>query len=417
MTPLISSPDYGFYFCMAGRIRTKQQCPKCGGKFEGEPLRCNTCLTIPTRYFLDVPWKGDRLKIYTGKDGHPLAHWEGAQRLLEAIRHEIDQEKFDPKEYQARELKSLRFDNYALAWLERREKELRRALISVGYFTEVRAYIHRYFIPFFNRKSIRDIREAYVEDFRDSLPEHLSHKTIFNIMGVLRKLFRDAYRRKDILILPEFPKIPKGEPVTHWIDEEAQELVLAQMQDPIRRTFYLFLMKQGCRPGEARALRWGNLDLKNGIVTICAGFDRETFKPYTKERDVRPLPLHPQVGEALANLPRNLAGWVFTFRGQPITQWMASAYWRRAALKAGVKVSCYEGTRHSLASQAINRGCPDGKISKMLGHKSSASTKRYAKLLTSSLKEVWGSSPADRPQTVPQGVGAKTNILEFKDKK
>ena len=48
--------------------------------------------------------------------------------------------------------------------------------------------------------------------------------------------------------------------------EEAQELVLAQMQDPIRRTFYLFLMKQGCRPGEARALRWGNLDLKNGIA-------------------------------------------------------------------------------------------------------------------------------------------------------
>jgi len=402
---------------MAGTIRTKQKCPKCGGKFAGEPLHCHVCLTIPTRYFLDVPWKGERLKIYTGKDDHPLAHWEGAQRLLESIRHEIDTGKFDPKEYQARELKSLRFDNYAHAWLERREKELKRGLIALGYFTEIKAYIHRYYIPFFDHKSIRDIREAHIEDFRDSLPEHLSHKTIFNIMGVLRKLFRDAYRRKDTLLLPEFPKIPKGEPVTHWIDEATQELVLAQMKDPVRRTFYLFLMKQGCRPGEARALRWENVDLKNGIVTICAGFDRETFKPYTKERDVRPLPLHPQVCEALANLPRNIAGWVFTFRGQPITQWMASAYWRRAATRAGVKVSCYEGTRHSLASQAINRGCPDGKISKMLGHKSSASTRRYAKLLTESLKDIWGPSPGDRPQTVPQGVGAKTNLLNFKDKK
>jgi integrase len=406
-----------YNFCMAGKIRTKQKCPKCGGKFAGEPLRCHTCLTIPTRYFLDVPWKGERLKIYTGKDSHPLAHWEGAQRLLESIRHEVDTGKFDPKEYQSRELTSLRFNNYAQAWLDRREKELKRGLIALGYFTELKAYVHRYYIPFFDRKSIRDIREAHIEDFRDSLPEHLSHKTIFNIMGVLRKLFRDAYRRKDTLILPEFPKIPKGEPVTHWIDEAAQDLVLAQMKDPIRRAFYLFLMKQGCRPGEARALRWEHVDLKNGIVTICAGFDRENFKNYTKERDVRPLPLHPEVWETLANLPRNIAGWVFTYRGEPITQWMASAYWRRAAKKAGVKVSCYEGTRHSLASQAINRGCPDGKISKMLGHKSSASTKRYAKLLTESLKDIWGPSPGDRPQTVPKGLGAKNKLLNIKDNK
>jgi integrase len=417
MASLISPPIYGFNFCMAGTIRTKQKCPKCGGKFSGEPLCCHTCLTIPTRYFLDVPWKGERLKIYSGKDGHPLAHWEGAQRLLEAIRHEVDTGKFDPKEYQARELKSLRFDNYAQAWLQHREKELKRGLIALGYFTELKAYTYRYFIPYFDRQNIRDIREAHIEDFRDQLPEHLSLKTIFNIMGVLRKLFRDAYRRKDILLLIEFPKIPKGEPVTHWISEEDQELVLAQMEDPIRRAFYLFLMKQGCRPGEARAMRWENVDLKNGIVTICAGFDRENFKNYTKERDVRPLPLHPQVWDALSNLPRNIAGWVFTFRGQPITQWMASAYWRRAAKKAGVTVSCYEGTRHSLASQAINRGCPDGKISKMLGHKSSASTRRYAKLLTESLKDIWGPSPVDRPQTVPQGAGTMLNLLNYKDQK
>jgi integrase len=402
---------------MVGKVRSKQKCPKCGGKFLGEPLRCQTCLTIPTRFFLDVPWKGERLKIYTGKDGHPLAHWEGAQRLLEAIRHEVDSDKFDPKEYQARELKSLRFDNYAQEWLRRRGKEQDKGLIALGYFTEIKAYINRYYIPFFKNKSIRDIREAHIEDFRDSLPEHLSHKTIFNIMGVLRKLFRDAHRRKDVLILPEFPRIPKGEPVTHWIDEAAQELVLAQMRDPIRKVFYLFLMKQGCRPGEARALRWENVDLKNSVVTICAGFDRENFKPYTKERDVRPLPLHPEVREALANLPRNIAGWVFTYRGQPITQWMASAYWRRAAKKAGVTVSCYEGTRHSLASQAINRGCPDGKISKMLGHKSSASTRRYAKLLTESLKDIWGPSPGDRPQSVPYRVGTNDNLLNYKDNK
>lgn len=35
---------------MAGRIRTKEVCPKCRGKYQGEPLRCPDCLTIPRRY-------------------------------------------------------------------------------------------------------------------------------------------------------------------------------------------------------------------------------------------------------------------------------------------------------------------------------------------------------------------------------
>jgi integrase len=393
-----------------------QKCPRCKGKFLNIPLICRECGIAPTRYYIDLPWKGERLRIFTGKDGYPLAHWEGAERLLNAMRHEVDLGNFDPKDYQSREIKTLQFDNYCQVWLKRREKELAKGLVTVGYFTELRAYIHRYYIPFFERRNIRDLREAHIEDFRDNLPDHLSHKTIFNIMGVLRKIFRDAFRRKDILLLPEFPKIPKGEPITRWISEEEQEAILAQMKDPVRRAFYFFLIKQGCRPGEARALRWENLDLKNGIVTICAGFDRENFKPYTKERDVRSLPLHPLVKEALQAIPRNIAGWVFTFRGQPITQWMASAYWRRAAKKAGVNISCYEGTRHSLASQAINQGCPEGIIGKMLGHKCGASTKRYAKLLTETLKEVWRvQKPVSEPTVSKLSLRSKARSKTLMD--
>jgi len=417
MAPLISRPIYGFSFCMAGRVRSKQACPRCGGKFKGEPLGCPSCLTIPTRYFLDVPWKGERLKIYTGKDGHPLAHWEGAQRLLEAIRHEIDTGRFDPREYQTRELKSLRFDNYAQEWLRRRQKELERGHISLSYFQECQSYVHRYFVPFFERRSIRDLREAHVEDFRDQLPEHLSAKTVFNILGILRKLFRDAYRRKDILVLPEFPKIPKGEPVTQWISEEDQELVLAQMKDPVRRAFYFFLIKQGCRPAEARALKWDQIDFKSGLVTIAASFTRDVFKSYTKERDVRYLPLHPQVREVLQALPRSILGWVFTYQGKPLSQWLASNYWRRCAKKAGINVNCYEGTRHSLASQAINRGVSERKVGDFLGHKTNVSTRRYAKMRTEALKEVWGPSSGDRPWTVPKRLGTKNKLLNFKDKK
>ena len=83
---------------------------------------------------------------------------------------------------------------------------------------------------------------------------------------------------------------------------------------------------------------------------------------------MRYLPLHPEVKKALLSLSRQISGWVFTHNGKPLSHWMASDYWRRAARKAGVRVTCYEGTRHSLASQAISRGVSEKIIGDMLGH-------------------------------------------------
>jgi integrase len=340
---------------------------------------------------VDFSWPGHgQIKLYSDQHNYPLDSWERAHRLLTAIRYEIDQGKFDPKDYVTKKIKSFLFENYIAEWIKRREMEHARRHISKSYLTDIKAYSERFLIPFFGKMNIRDIREAHIEDFLNWLPEKLSTKTVRNILGILHKLLKDAYRRKDILVLPEFPKIEKTEPVTRWITEEEQQLVLAQMKDPVRRAFYLFLMKQGCRPGEARALRWEKIDFKKNLVIIDAAFDREEFRPFTKERDVRFIPLHSEVRKALLGLPRALSGWVFTYRGDHLTQWMASAYWRRAAKKAGIKVSCYEGTRHSLASQAINQGVSERVIGDFLGHKTLTSTRRYAKVQIETLKMVWG---------------------------
>jgi hypothetical protein len=83
---------------MKGTIRTKEKCPKCGGKFEGQPLECQNCLTQPRRYFIDLYWQ-KQIKLYLGRDGVALDSWLRAERLLTAIRHEIDLGIFDPKDY------------------------------------------------------------------------------------------------------------------------------------------------------------------------------------------------------------------------------------------------------------------------------------------------------------------------------
>lgn len=220
----------------------------------------------------------------------------------------------------------------------------------------MRGYIKNYWIPFFDKKAIRDLREADLEDFLAWIPSHLSSKTLSNILGALHKVFADAYRRRDILRLPDIPRVQVGEPVTRWLTIDQQERVLKYVAEPYR-TFFLFLMKQGCRPGEARALRWENVDLREEVVIVRAAFDQQYYRPYTKERDVRYLPLHADVSMSLRKLPRSLSGFVFTNRrGNPLSSCRVYGHWRRAAERAGVKANCYEGTRHSLASQAINAG-------------------------------------------------------------
>jgi integrase len=386
---------------MVGAVRTKEKCPKCGDPFEGEQLRCSSCFTTPKRYFVDFSWPGQgRIKLYSDQQGYPLDSWERASRLLSTIRYEIDQGKFDPKEYIRREFKALKFDNYLLEWLKRQESRNGRQEISLGYLKFAQMIVRKYLTPFLGDKDIREIREGQIEDFRDALPNSLKPKTVANIMGLLSKILRDAYRRRDIAYLPEMPRIEVGEPVTEWISLEEQEAVLAHVPDPVFKAFFLFLMKQGVRPSEARALRWEDLNLKKGGVVIQAAMDGEKYRPSTKEKDVRYLPMHPKVLEVLKGLPRSIGGFVFVYNGKPLSKKLVIDAWNRAAKGARLRITCYQGTRHSLASQAINRGVSERVIGKMLGHKSVASTRRYAKLSTETLKAVWAEedlSPV-RPQ-------------------
>jgi integrase len=399
---------------MVGRIRTKEKCPY-GGKFvEGRKgLVCPECQRTPRRYFLDIPQLGPNRKIYSESTGYPFDSYERADQELSTIRTEIRKGTFDVRNYVKRELKVLQFSNYAEAWLTRRQKAVECGDLAREYMRSVRSYVKNYMIPFFKERSIRDINEGWIEDFRLQLPKHLKAKTVANIMGYLRKMLRDAFRRRDIGRVPDFEKVEFGDPETRWIEEEDQYRVLAEVRNPMHWAFFLFLMKQAWRPGEARALRWEKVDFERGIVTCAAAMDQETYRPYTKERNILHQPIHPEVREALESLPRSLSGIVFDYMGKPVKKNTIWGSWRRAASRAGIDINCYQGTRHSLASQAINAGVDKALIGKFLGHKDPRSTERYAHLLAATLAGVW-EKPAVPKVSPKKKIGGK--LIKFTKK-
>jgi len=404
---------------MDGKIRTKQICPECGGNFEGEPLRCPSCKIAPTRYFIDLWWK-KRHKLYSDQDGYPLTSWEQAGRFLTHIRYEIDRDRksqgkfrFDPKNYVKRDLNALKFENYVRNWFAWRAEEIDLPDgVSRTYLKSAEANARNHLLPFFGEMNIREIEEGQLIAFRRQLPKTLSAKTVKNIFGLLHKILRDAKKLRDIQRVPEFPEIKHVIPPIKWIDEEDQERILAEVKDPVYRALFLFLMKQGCRPNEARALKWDRIDFERNQVIIDGAMDDDVYRLRTKTRDTRRLPLHPEVRKALESLPtRALSGFVFTYRGQPLKGNVVQNYWRRIRARAGINISLYQGTKHSGGSQAINAGVDLQVIQHMFGHKDPRTTLRYLSVATETLKDYW-----DRPQTVPNGKKQKAKLLDFKKK-
>ncbi len=240
---------------MKGTIRTKEKCPKCKGKFVGLPLQCPTCLTTPSRFFIDfhLPRHG-RLKIYSDKLGLSLDSHQRANRVLESIRYEFDQHIFDPARYVAANIQDFKFEVRVEGWYQSKLKEVEKGDLAESYTSKLKCYTEYYYLPFFKGMDIRDIRTFHIQQFYDQLPSTKSLKYLKNIMGGLKHFFNTLKRFEYISQTPSFPVIQVNQVTPKWIDSPTQ-LKILDMIPYEDRPIFAFLMFQGVRPSEARALK------------------------------------------------------------------------------------------------------------------------------------------------------------------
>ena len=335
-------------------------------------------------FYIDLHWKGERIRLFTDREGNPFYSERQAKRILERINSEIDYDDFDPKNYVKRELKGLRWDNYLDAWIVRQQARREAGEISREYLRMIRSLVKNHIREMFGNRSIRDLTKGIIDDAFTALPKHLSSKTKYNIQGVVSKVLKDAFDREDIAKAPKMTRIVVADPRTTYLEEEVQEQVLTEVYQPMMRVFFRFCMMHGCRPGEARALKWS--DIEGGFVTIAAGMDQNEYRPCTKEKEIRELPVHPECLTEMEALPRSLTGYIFTLKGKPLRKEYVNASWRSARKKAGVTITCYEGTRHSLISQLLNAGHSEALVRQIAGHRCESTIQRYRHIKAESLR-------------------------------
>ncbi len=369
---------------MKGNVYTREKCPVCGENFRrvGKSLICPEHQTKPHSFYIQVWSKQLHKAVNVPRDSRleKFHSYEDADLLLSTMRQEVKVNgDFDPSRYVTEHLRPLLFTNWSKTWLERKTKETEKGLKSPAYLKAIRVYVRK-FQTFFKDIDIREVGTKTVNDFYLSLngaPHYIK-----NILDALKKILQDAFDWEDIKILPKFPKVDVPEAETKTIDLDDQDKIVNAIPDQMDRAFILFTAREMIRPSETRALQWEDINLKHDRVIIRRHFSLNQIRPATKAKQIKILPLDGEVKKTIQGLPRHLAS-PFVFwkgkMGRPFSESWARKLWKRTARQFGVEISLYQGTRHSSATEAVNRVGVDS-VQEFLGHTSRAMTKRYAKI-------------------------------------
>ena len=379
-SPLVSSGGMS----MKGGIYTKEHCPVCGGKFRntGKDLICPEHLTRPKRCMIGIYNKVLHKHVYITSHptlGKPFCSYEEADRLLTVIRNDIDgKNDFDASRYVSHRIQPFRFKTWADDWFDKRQKEMNLKRKAPSYLKALKGYIE-VFKKFFEDMDIRDIGAKQIEEFYLSLK--VSPKTTLNYMSALHKMFSDALKWKHITEIPDFPEFDIPEVEIQTIDLETQDRIIEVIPNRMDRTFVLFLARLMLRPCEPRALQWEDIDSKRHLVHIRRHYSLNEIRPATKSKNVKILPLSIELEEALRDLPRHLSSQFIFWKkdGKPYSESWVRKVWAKACKEIGVKVSLYQGTKHSSATDLADR---EGEVfaQQFMGHTSLKMAKRYIKV-------------------------------------
>ena len=143
-----------------------------------------------------------------------------------------------------------------------------------------------------------------------------------------------------------------------------------------------FAIETGLRQGEQFPLRWDQVDLENGILTI----------PMPKGGKTRHVPLSEGAKQLLRSFDSFMtSAYVFPgIRGSdhPLD---ARAFERRsyepALRRSGIQGACWHTLRHTAASRRVMAGVDLVTVKEIMGHRDIETTLRYAHLAPNHLKD------------------------------
>jgi integrase len=370
---------------MKGTIRPKGKCPICQNKFtEIKKLGfiCTAHQTTPQRFYIDLSHEGQRLRLFSDRQGQLLDSYQRALGLLSRVNNEIENKTFDLTNYLKSEL-----EKYYISELLEKFLELKltgNKPIAPSYVRHYRRYVG-IAKEHFGTKDVRDIRKIDIINYHSYVSKNYNfgNKTLKNCLDIFKTFLIHVKDLELLKIVPTFPKIDVPEPITTWLTPKTQKVVFSHVPDR-DKPIIAFLMLSGCRPAEARALKCKDIDLERGFATISATFSDTVYRKKRKGQGAKAvtIPIHQEIfGHIKYRVQNNMPeAFIFvTETGIHYSESRLNRLWGAVRDKAGLDkgVRLYDAARHSFASQLINSGVSVYSVSHLLGHSNIKTTEKY----------------------------------------
>ena len=248
-----------------------------------------------------------------------------------------------------------------------------------------------------------DVRRTHVEGFKVFFVSHITaagrppaRNTIRQRLGMLRSFFdriiewdwADAPQRIPIFSVD----VPVADdPLPRFLDDvqAARLAAAATIAAPFDRLVIELLSRTGMRAGELCTLAADAVVELNGTPWIRV--------PVGKLHNDRYVPLHPNAARLLADwiaAHPPISGLLLQHDGRHFDRHHVGRIVRRVATAAGLGNVHPHQLRHTLATQAINRGMRLEAIATMLGHRSLRMTLTYARIANKTVADEYATASA-----------------------
>ncbi len=284
-------------------------------------------------------------------------------------------------------------------WLEHWLDKIASRDLKAKTVDNYRYNIQRHLLPGLGHHALDRLQPEHLEALYKAMEDkgvgpatvRLSHNILSGALKVALQRGR-VVRNVAQLVQPPKPAAPKIKPLT--VEEAQRVLAAAQPGDNSAR--WSVALALGLRQGEALGLRWENVDLEAGTITVRWALQRQKGKGLVlvepKSRaGRRTLALPQALHEALrlhrkAQLEQRLrladayvdGGYVFAQpNGRPLGASQDWAAWKRLLKAAGVHDARLHDARHTAATLLMAQGVDVRVVMILLGHSQISMTMRY----------------------------------------
>jgi integrase len=390
-------------------------------------------IAVSTRYRDDGP-QGRNRRLVNAKAlliEENLRHGAELHRALLEVLGDCPP-RLMPTPSPAPKLRTLR--SYYEEWIERKAPPLVRLSTAKRHRLCFEAIV----LPELGAALFQEITKSQLEAFRAKLLRGKTQrgttrtvKAVRNIIDWhLRSLWRDAEREGYTGPFPrlDWPRATRTKPDPFDSDERDAILAWFAQNEPYWCPWLFFLFWTGMRHGEAAALRWNDIDLKRGIISISRSRDEGEDNAPKTVGSTREIPMLPWVVDLLKRLPRRLHsdGSEFVFlspEGKPMTDtWWpkrgaarrpvddeSKGIWFRCLRSLGIRPRKFYTTRHTFIAWALSEGANLKGLAEYCGTSVQMIEQSYGRFMR---KDFLGPLIGARPESLREpAVGGKTGPL------